>query len=165
MFTAWFTNDINQTEADARWQTFSLVEAMNNFDTPRQFSRVRGSADVIIDKRTGIQVPEGFLNWEMFPVLSGRMWSDATHPPTEESEANADFLRTYERTFYPNGLDGKKRGSEELSDSEWDEWTETLQAWEASPSGQVYNTLPDRMQLGEHKFLTNQIRLWQEWAK
>ena len=168
MYTHWSTNDISQSEVDARWRVVSAVDAMENFTRPRKLKRLPGSAEVVINENTGVRVPEGYLNWEMFPVLSGGMWDDGPdgkYAPTEESQANRAFVDTFQRTFYPEGPKGPKRSSHELTDEEWEEYSAALEAWHASPSGQVYNTLPDRMQLGEHRFLIEQRRLWKEWAK
>ena len=168
MYNSLFTDDISQSEVDARWRVVSAVDAMENFTRPRKLKRLPGSADVVINENTGVRVPEGYLNWEMFPVLGGGMWDDGPggkYAPTEESKANRAFVDTFQRTFYPEGPEGPKRDSHALTDDEWEEYTAVLEAWQASPSGQVYNTLPDRMQLGEHRFLIEQRRLWKEWAK
>lgn len=169
MYDSFGTNDLNQNEVDARWRVASAVEAMENFSRPRRLVRLPGSAEIIINANTGVQVPEGYLNWEMFPVLGGAMWDDADtggkYKPTRESEANKAFVDVYQRTFYPEGPEGTKRGSHQISDAEWETYATALKVWEQSPSGRVYNTLPDRVQLGEHRFLIEQRRLWKEWAK
>lgn len=166
-YTDWATNDVSQTNLNQKFEAFSLIEAMRGWELPRQLARIPGSADKIFDKRTGLAVPEEFLNWELFPVLGPDMWADSAYPTVNQNSeaalANKAFMQEYRETFYPDGMDKPRRSSGSLSEEEWVKYENAVAAWEVSPSGKVYATLPDRLQLGPMRFLDAQVKLWKDW--